>query len=94
MLPLNTLSKIASAFALILMTAAPQTYAQSDRRGPPGGAPEEAITACSNLSEGDACSFEGRRNDTVEGSCMITPDEALACAPEGGPPGRGKGRPE
>lgn len=94
MLPLNTLSKIASAFAIVLMTAAPQSYAESNRRGPPRGAPQEAITACSNLSEGDACSFEGRRNDTVEGSCMITPDEVLACATEGGPPERGNGRPE
>lgn len=64
-------------------------------RGRPQGPPPEAIQACADLSEGDACSFTGRRNDLVKGTCIALPDgeEGLACAPEGGPPGE-RGRPQ
>ena len=53
------------------------------RRGPP----PEAIEACADQAEGAACTFSGRRGD-VSGSCIVPPngEEALACAPEGGPP--------
>jgi hypothetical protein len=51
---------------------------RSGRRGPP----PEAISACENLDEGSACSFTGRRGD-ASGQCIQTPDEQLACAPEG-----------
>ena len=61
--------------------------AQSQERRPPGP-PPEATEACAALSEGDVCSFEGRRGETVEGECVLTPEEELACAPEGGPPQR------
>ncbi|MFK8043798.1 hypothetical protein [Congregibacter sp.] len=55
---------------------------QGKRRGPP----PEALEACANLSEGDACAFTGRRGD-MSGVCFAPPkeDAALACAPEGGP---------
>jgi hypothetical protein len=57
--------------------------ANSERRGPP----PEAIAACEDQSEGDACSVEFRGR-TVEGTCMAGPngDEPLACMPEGGRP--------
>ncbi|WOJ97042.1 hypothetical protein R0137_00370 [Congregibacter brevis] len=56
---------------------------QGKRRGPP----PEALEACANLSEGEACAFTGRRGD-MTGICFAPPkeDAALACAPEGGPP--------
>ena len=64
-------------------------------RGRPQGPPPEAIQACADLAEGDPCSFTGRRNDEITGTCIALPNggEGLACAPEGGPPG-GRGRPE
>ena len=59
------------------------------------GPPPEAIAACTELSQGGACSFTGRRNDEIEGTCNALPsaDEELACVPDGAPPGQGR-RPE
>ncbi|WOJ92841.1 hypothetical protein R0135_13750 [Congregibacter variabilis] len=58
---------------------------QGKRRGPP----PEAIEACADLSEGESCAFSGRRGD-MTGVCFAPPkdDAELACAPEGGRPGR------
>lgn len=57
------------------------------RRGPP----PEAITACEGKSINDSCSFTGRRDDTIEGTCIAPQGvDELACAPEGGPPGGGR----
>jgi len=55
---------------------------------PPHPPPPEAIEACATLTEGAVCSFEGRRGETVEGECVLTPEDELACAPAGGPPPR------
>lgn len=60
---------------------------EGERRGPP----PEALEACEGKAAGDACAFEGRRGEAVEGQCF-TPDEErpLACRPErplDGPPG-------
>lgn len=49
------------------------------RRGPP----PEAIEACENLNEGDACSFSGRDNSEMSGVCFAPSDRELACKPEG-----------
>ena len=59
------------------------TSNSNKRRGPP----PEALEACSDLGEGAACSFTGRRGEVI-GMCFAPPrDESmLACAPEGGPP--------
>ena len=48
-----------------------------------GGPPQEAFTACENLSEGDACSASTPRGE-MKGSCKAPPqgDGALACVPE------------
>lgn len=45
---------------------------------------QEALDACSQLSEGDACTVN-RPNKTMAGSCKVT-QEQLACVPKGGPP--------
>lgn len=67
--------------------------AQSDdgeerQKGKRRGPPPEAIEACANQTEGEVCSFTGRRGD-MTGVCFAPPkdDAELACAPEGGPPG-------
>lgn len=72
---------ITLSFALISNSAMAERGGDGDkkqRRGPP----PEAIEACSNLNEGDACQFTGRRGD-VSGTCFMPPkdDSELACKP-------------
>lgn len=48
------------------------------RRGPP----PEALAACAEAGEGDACAFDapfGR----LEGQCRVVPGGSLACVPAG-----------
>ena len=80
--------KLASASLLTCLLYTSLSCAAPNDRGRPQGPPPEAIDACANLSEGDSCSFTGRRDDTVEGTCMRPPEggDELACAPEGGAP--------
>jgi len=82
---------VAVIFYVLMMTTSVSCAAPGSRGGPP----PEAIEACAELSIGDSCSFTGRRDDTVEGSCG-TPrnEETLACQPAGGSPSQhgGPGR--
>jgi hypothetical protein len=72
--------------ASLATTASARPGGGEGRRGPP----PEAIEACEGKSANDPCSFTGRRDDTIEGTCFAPPDiDQLACAPEGGPPERG-----
>ncbi len=79
-----------AAWLTSLLLALPAAYAQDgkpagrEHRGPP----PEAVEACSGKAEGDACSFTGRRDDSIEGTCLYPPrdENLLACVPEGGPP--------
>lgn len=77
---------------LAVVLAAPLAVFASPERGERPGPPPEAIEACASAEEGDACSFEGRNDDIVEGTCMPgpVPELPLACRPAGGaPPPRG-----
>jgi len=49
-----------------------------ERRGPP----QEAIDACAALVEGDACSFTGRRDKEMTGTCFAPSESTLACKPD------------
>lgn len=51
-----------------------------------GGPPQEAVEACAAASQGDSCSFAGRRGETVQGSCEAPEDMPLACRPDNLPP--------
>lgn len=84
---------VSALLGLLLITSASLVMAQPPGRG---GPPPEAIEACDNAAEGDACSFEGRRGDVISGACVVPPrgEASLLCMPEGGPPGGGPGRPE
>ena len=76
---------ITPLLALALGLSTSSAFAQPP--GGRGGPPPEAIDACTDLSEGDACTFEGRRGDSLTGVCFAPPgEEKLACKPEGGPP--------
>lgn len=46
--------------------------------------PEEAITACSGMTEGASCSFSGMNGETVSGTCQ-TIENQLSCVPDGQP---------
>ena len=48
----------------------------SSRNGPP----EQAIAACSGMSSGASCEFEGRGGNIVSGSCHDSP-HGVACRP-------------
>ena len=58
-------------------------------RGPGGrrGPPPEAIDACSGKASGDACSFTGRRNEALEGTCATGRGggDQIACRPANHP---------
>lgn len=43
--------------------------------------PQEAIDACSGLSQGNHCTVQATPNN-VTGTCGLTPDNTLACIPE------------
>jgi hypothetical protein len=64
----------------------PQTGAQQQNggQGPQGGQPpQEAISSCTNQTQGAACSFN-TPNGTINGTCMTPPGSAqLACVPQG-----------
>ena len=55
----------------------------SDR---PHGPPPQAIAACNGLASGTACTFQGRENKAVSGTCFAPPgnNQPLACRPEYG----------
>jgi hypothetical protein len=85
----NTLA-YRTVLALVLTSCVATNIAKaqpSEQSGKRHGPPQEAREACSNSSEGDSCSFPGRRGDNVAGTCIVPRSEdGLACAPAGGPP--------
>ena len=74
------------ATMMIIGTASAESDNEKKPRGEHRGPPEAALEACSTSVQGDPCSFEGRRDDTLEGTCEAPDDKPLACRPEGGPP--------
>jgi hypothetical protein len=50
-----------------------------------GSPPPEAIAACQNKSQGDACAFTAPGGATITGTCRVV-QGVLACVPGGGPP--------
>ena len=87
---------IIRTFTLATLLLAPLAEAKPrDLQGGDGarrGPPQVAFDACANQAEDSACSFTGRRDETVRGSCVAPRHEqpeqegSLVCVPEGGPP--------
>ena len=72
------------AIAALLMAGATQAEndtSGSSERGQRRGPPAEAIDACAALVEGDACSFTGRCDQEVSGSCATGRMDELVCKP-------------
>lgn len=66
--------------AWALGTASLAQAQPSDGGGAPprGGPPAEAVAACKGKTSGASCSFTGRQNETLSGTCDSPPE---------GPPG-------
>jgi hypothetical protein len=92
-------------FSIVLATALTQfsgaAYSaenESDQRKGRRGPPQVAIDACASLSEGDSCSFSGRNDKELSGTCFAPPQrDDLACRPDDheerrGKQGKGHGR--
>ena len=65
-----------------LLSMASAVYAQSQPQQEHRRPPREAVEACNKKSEGDECSFTGRRQDKISGQCRMGPrGEKMACVP-------------
>lgn len=51
--------------------------------------PQAAFDACVNFQENNSCSFIGRNNNSVNGTCQTIPGLQLACVPANGHGGHG-----
>lgn len=59
-----------------------------EREGQRFGPPEEALIACKGLVENDPCSFAGRDDELINGTCSLPPsatETTLACKPDNMP---------
>lgn len=68
--------------------ASSSASALQERGGRPPPPPDEAFEACEGQSVGDSCSFSGRDDETVSGTCREDrrdPDRLL-CVPNDAPP--------
>jgi hypothetical protein len=90
-----TIKQLLLANALLAALVATSSQAEdqqgrNNRRGPP----QVAIDACAELQEGDACSFTGRNNQEVNGTCFAPPqqEDRLACKPDDFDERRGRRR--
>lgn len=79
-----TLATVLASYLVSGIANAENNQQSGKRRGPP----PQAIEACADQTEGETCSFTGRRSEEVTGTCIVPrgDEESLACAPEGGPP--------
>lgn len=77
----------------VMIESAPETEAPDPQNGQPssgrqGGDPRQppqaAIDACVSIPQDSACSFIGRNNETVNGTCQTVSESQLACVPQGG----------
>lgn len=74
----------AAALCIVLSTSHLALAQQSDQgRGERRGPPQQAFTACAELSAESQCSFQGKRGETLSGTCIVPPqgEESLVCAP-------------
>ncbi|MBK6792156.1 MAG: glycosyltransferase family 39 protein [Anaerolineales bacterium] len=61
----------------------PQQNPGQGQQGQFQGPPPAALNACEGQTEGASCSFTTQNGNTINGSCIIPPNQtALACAPQ------------
>lgn len=93
---IHSLSILAMAGLLAMPFAANASDSSQQQQqrpqGMPPGPPPQAIAACNGLASNAACSFAGRNNETVSGTCASPPGNgqgSLACRPSHPPQGMG-----
>jgi len=62
----------------LLVAAVGVANSENERRRRP---PQVALDACVDADQESSCSFEGRRGDTLDGTCQEI-DRELACVPD------------
>jgi len=75
---------------LTVMAEGSERKGKGDREKRGGEQAQIRIDACAGIAEGDACTFVGRNDEEVAGTCAVARNEALLCRVEG--EGRGEGR--
>ncbi len=93
----QTITSSLGVAALLIWTGTAIADKNEDRPDRPEDhePPQAAFEACAAAVEGDSCTVETDRGDTISGACATPPQvEALVCVPEGGPrrPRRGPGK--
>jgi hypothetical protein len=77
----KALARVAALIGLQLSSGAAAEGYGDQRKTPRRGPPPEALEACTDAQEGVSCSFIGRRDKTVTGTCEFKRDD-LVCVPE------------
>ncbi len=67
---------------LSVVTACANSSRDGGGRGGQQGPPPEAIAACEGKAQGDSVSFEGRKGESLTGTCELINDQLVA-VPEG-----------
>ena len=78
--------KITLALAAVLSMVDVGVQIAHAQSQPPRTPPPEAIAACSGAKDGDTCTVKLGEHE-MTGTCATTPDNVLACRPNGPPPG-------
>ena len=86
MRPINRTVIAVLAFVFAAHAGAADTDEQRQKGKKHRKAPPAALEACSSLVEGDPCSFTGRRDEEIQGSCFAPSEKTLACRPDSPPP--------
>lgn len=79
----STMGLVLGALLVTQTACAQPGGGRGERRGPP----PEAYEACADLATDDGCEMQGRRGETLQGSCIaLAEDEgSLVCVPEDAP---------
>ncbi|MEO8605580.1 MAG: hypothetical protein ABI629_23630 [bacterium] len=87
------IASLACAAALLAGSTAFAQPARPPRHGggpsgsepPPHCPPAAAFAACNDAVDGDSCSFAGRGDEAVDGTCFVFDDGGAVCVPAGAP---------
>jgi hypothetical protein len=78
------------ALLAIAIATGTSSFAQTSPQPPGegmGGPPPEALEACAGNVAADVCTMAlPGQNAEVSGQCITTPDNQIACLPDGAPP--------
>ncbi len=67
----STFRVVLTALVALLGSGAALASSKMPDQGHPPGPPQEAITACNGLGEGDVCSVQMPQGETLDGVCTL-----------------------